>query len=54
MVKEQVDTFPVAVLEDLVLGISRREFKMITVLGAFLGGIIGIVQGIIALTLNGL
>ncbi|MEK4026040.1 DUF445 domain-containing protein [Sporosarcina sp. FSL W7-1283] len=53
MVKEQVDTFPVAVLEDLVLGISRREFKMITVLGALLGGVIGIVQGIIALTLNG-
>lgn len=54
MVKEQVDTFPVAVLEDLVLGISRREFKMITVLGALLGGVIGIVQGIVALTLNGL
>ncbi|AXH99906.1 DUF445 family protein [Sporosarcina sp. PTS2304] len=54
LVKEQVDTFPVAVLEDLVLGISRREFKMITVLGALLGGLIGIVQGIIALTLNGL
>ncbi len=54
MVKEQVDTFPVAVLEDLVLGISRREFKMITVLGAVLGGAIGIVQGIIALVLNGM
>lgn len=53
MVKEQVDTFPVAVLEDLVLGISRREFKMITVLGAVLGGVIGVVQGIIALVLNG-
>lgn len=47
IVKEQVDTFPVAVLEDLVLGISRREFKMITVLGALLGGVIGIVQGLI-------
>ncbi|MDV6378380.1 DUF445 family protein [Sporosarcina sp. GW1-11] len=52
LVKEQVDTFPVAVLEDLVLGISRREFKMITVLGALLGGVIGIVQGIIAITLT--
>ncbi|MDW0114911.1 DUF445 family protein [Sporosarcina saromensis] len=47
IVKEQVDSFPVAVLEDLVLGISRREFKMITVLGALLGGVIGIVQGLI-------
>lgn len=48
MVKEQVDSFPVARLEELVLGISKKEFKMITVLGALLGGLIGIVQGIIA------
>lgn len=52
MVKEQVDSFPVAILEDLVLGISKREFKMITVLGAVLGGIIGIVQGILVFVLN--
>lgn len=52
MVKEQVDSFPVDVLEDLVLGISRREFKMITVLGALLGGAIGIVQGLIVLMTN--
>ena len=52
MVKEQVDTFPVSVLEDLVLGISRREFKMITVLGAVLGGAIGIVQGLIVYITN--
>ena len=47
VVREQVDSFPVATLEDLVLGISKREFKMITVLGALLGGLIGIVQGLI-------
>lgn len=52
MVKEQVDSFPVEVLEDLVLGISRREFKMITVLGAVLGGAIGIVQGLIVFATN--
>lgn len=52
MVREQVDTFPVAILEDLVLGISKREFKMITVLGALLGGLIGIVQGLIVLATN--
>ncbi len=52
MVKEQVDSFPVSILEDLVLGISKREFKMITVLGALLGGLIGIVQGVIVLVLN--
>lgn len=48
VVKEQVDKFPVSVLEDLVLGISKREFKMITVLGFVLGGIIGVFQGLIA------
>jgi uncharacterized membrane protein YheB (UPF0754 family) len=52
MVREQVDSFPVEVLEDLVLGISRREFKMITVLGAVLGGAIGIVQGLIVFATN--
>lgn len=52
MVREQVDSFPVAVLEDLVLGISKREFKMITVLGAVLGGVIGIVQGLIVFAIN--
>ena len=52
MVKEQVDSFPVSVLEDLVLGISKREFKMITLLGGLLGGVIGIVQGIIVIITN--
>ncbi|MFB7158690.1 MULTISPECIES: DUF445 domain-containing protein [unclassified Lysinibacillus] len=47
IVREQVDSFPVEKLEELVLGISKREFKMITVLGAVLGGLIGIVQGLI-------
>lgn len=47
VVREQVDSFPVEKLEELVLGISKREFKMITILGAVLGGLIGIVQGLI-------
>ncbi|KOY82267.1 DUF445 domain-containing protein [Lysinibacillus macroides] len=47
VVREQVDSFPVEKLEELVLGISKREFKMITVLGAVLGGLIGVVQGLI-------
>ena len=52
MVKEQVDSLPLSRLEELVLGISRREFKMITVLGAFLGGFIGVFQGIFVMILN--
>ena len=52
MVKEQVDSFPVERLEELVLGISKREFKMITVLGAVLGGLIGLIQGGIVYVMN--
>ncbi|MBM7551112.1 DUF445 domain-containing protein [Thalassobacillus pellis] len=49
IVQEQVDTFSVERLEDMVLGISRREFKMITYLGALLGGLIGIIQGVLVI-----
>lgn len=47
IVRKQVEAFPVERLEVIVLSISRREFKMITYLGALLGGLIGIVQGLI-------
>ena len=47
VVKSQVETFSVGRLEEMVLSISRREFKMITYLGAVLGGMIGLIQGII-------
>ncbi|QHZ46084.1 DUF445 domain-containing protein [Bacillus sp. NSP9.1] len=46
IVKEQVDNFPVERLEEMVLSISKREFKMITYLGGLLGGIIGAVQAL--------
>ncbi|MCG7314075.1 DUF445 family protein [Priestia flexa] len=49
IVREQVESFSVERIEELILGISKREFKMITYLGALLGGIIGVVQGVIAL-----
>ncbi|HHW39278.1 MAG TPA: DUF445 domain-containing protein [Bacillales bacterium] len=47
IVRKQVEGFPVERLEVIVLSISKREFKMITYLGALLGGLIGIVQGFI-------
>ncbi|MFC7320166.1 DUF445 domain-containing protein [Halobacillus campisalis] len=49
IVQEEVDSFNVGRLEEMVLGISKREFKMITYLGALLGGMIGIFQGILVL-----
>ncbi|QPC45973.1 DUF445 domain-containing protein [Mangrovibacillus cuniculi] len=51
MVEEQVESLPVSQLEELLLSISRKEFKMITVLGALLGGVIGLFQGILVLFL---
>ncbi|ARK29152.1 DUF445 domain-containing protein [Halalkalibacter krulwichiae] len=47
IVSEQVKGFSVERLEELVLSISKREFKMITYLGALLGGIIGFIQSLI-------
>ncbi|RSK26296.1 DUF445 family protein [Bacillus sp. HMF5848] len=52
IVKQQVESFSVSRLEDMVLSISRREFKMITWLGALLGGLIGFVQGVIVMLLG--
>ncbi|WP_226576682.1 DUF445 domain-containing protein [Halobacillus litoralis] len=49
VVQEEVESFQVERLEEMVLGISRREFKMITYLGALLGGIIGLLQAMIVL-----
>ncbi|ALC80596.1 MULTISPECIES: DUF445 domain-containing protein [Bacillus] len=46
IVKEQVEDFPVERLEEMVLSISKKEFKMITYLGGFLGGIIGAIQAL--------
>lgn len=49
IVKQQIDNFELSFLEKLVIEISNKELKMITLLGFLLGGIIGLVQGIIAL-----
>lgn len=46
IVKEQVDQFPVERLEEMVLSISKKEFKMITYLGGLLGGIIDAIQAL--------
>jgi len=33
----------------MVIAISGREFRMITILGFILGGVIGLVQGVLTL-----
>ncbi|MGK5509384.1 DUF445 domain-containing protein [Brevibacillus formosus] len=48
IVTRQVEGFPIERIEEMVVGISGKEFRMITVLGFILGGIIGLFQGILA------
>lgn len=49
VVREQVETFSVARIEEMVLLITSRELKMITYLGALLGGVIGLFQAVMVL-----
>lgn len=49
IVSEQVRSFSTERLEALIISIAKRELKMITLLGALLGGIIGFVQSVIVL-----
>lgn len=52
IVREQVASFPVTRLEEMVLSITKSELKMITYLGALLGGLIGAFQGIFMIIMN--
>ncbi|MEA3575695.1 DUF445 domain-containing protein [Peribacillus frigoritolerans] len=45
IVEEQVSSFSVSRLEEMVVSITKKELSMITYLGALLGGIIGLFQG---------
>ncbi|ARJ20623.1 DUF445 domain-containing protein [Bacillus sp. ISL-8] len=52
IVQQEVSTFSTERLEDLVLSITKNELKMITYLGALLGGTIGFIQGLLLLFLK--
>jgi uncharacterized membrane protein YheB (UPF0754 family) len=52
IVRMEVEAFSVERLEAMILAISHREFKMITYLGALLGGIIGLLQGMIGIIIQ--
>jgi len=49
IVTRQVESFPIERIEEMVIAISGREFRMITILGFILGGVIGLVQGVLTL-----
>lgn len=51
VVQEQVESFSLKRLEEIVLSVTKRELKMITYLGALLGGTIGFIQGLFVMLL---
>lgn len=51
LIKEQIDSFEIEKLEELVMDIAKKEFQMITLLGFILGAVVGFVQGLIVVFL---
>lgn len=49
MIEEQVNTFELDYIERLIIDIANKELKLIMMLGFILGGIIGLLQGVIAI-----
>ncbi|RIN22708.1 DUF445 family protein, partial [Staphylococcus succinus] len=49
MIEEQVNTFELDYIERLIIDIANKELKLIMMLGFLLGGIIGLLQGVIAI-----
>ncbi len=49
IVRDEVDLLDTQYLEEIVLSISRKEFRAITWLGGLLGGLIGMIQAIIVI-----
>ncbi len=51
-IENKINAMEVKVLEELVLGFSRKQFKHITIFGGILGFVIGLVQATIAHYMN--
>ncbi|MEH7463089.1 DUF445 family protein [Bacillus thuringiensis] len=52
IVQQEVESFPIERIEELVLSITKSELKMITYLGALLGGLIGALQGLLLIIMS--
>lgn len=51
IIEEKINEFPMEKLEEVVLSIANKELKHIEILGAVLGFIIGLLQGVIIISL---
>ncbi|RST75154.1 DUF445 family protein [Siminovitchia acidinfaciens] len=49
IVRKEIESFSLERLEELVISVAKKELVMITYLGALLGGLIGMIQGIIVM-----
>ncbi|WP_434011187.1 DUF445 family protein [Peribacillus simplex] len=52
ILEEQVSSFSVSRLEEMVVYITNTNLSMITYLGALLGGIIGLFQGFVTVLIG--
>lgn len=51
IVEEKVNSFELQKIEDIIISVAKQELKHIEVLGGVLGFLIGIVQGVIVLSI---
>ncbi|AKL94500.1 hypothetical protein CACET_c09970 [Clostridium aceticum] len=52
MIEEKINDFPMDRLEEIVFNIAKNELKHIEILGAVLGFVIGLLQGVIIILLQ--
>ena len=51
LVTEQIETFSLEKLEEMIVRVAKKELKLITWIGVLIGGIIGFCQGLMAVIL---
>lgn len=54
VISKQVQSFSTKHLEELVMSVANKELKLITYLGALIGGVVGLFQGLFVLLINSL
>lgn len=53
LLEDKINAMDIAVLEELILGFSRKQFRHITFFGGVLGALIGLVQAALVVLLGG-
>lgn len=52
MVEDKINQIDLTKLEEIIIGLAKRELKHIEVLGGVLGSIIGLIQGLLMIVLS--